>query len=268
MHFDKDSHVLIMQDMGALPSLKSWLQTTSPAEQIASIGRTLGNYLADFHNNDNAAVEAWFGGGDGDGGDSSSSDSKEKNNVVGRNLSASVYFSALPDAAAKYGYTDPWIAAAAKAAEVEVLTAKEVWTLGDFWTGNILVSAPDDQSVPPKVTVLDFELLKPGTAAFDVGQMGAEMFCLALFRCPEQGYLLLRTFFRAYRAERKGVVDAAAVAVRIGAHLFTIMPRAWTADYGEEKVRLALQRGFELLKIGWERDEAALRKSIVGVLME
>ncbi|CAG8617461.1 4915_t:CDS:2 [Scutellospora calospora] len=125
------------------------------------------------------------------------------------------------------------------AAEVEVLTANEVWTIGDFWTGNVLVSSPDDQSVP-KLTVLDFELAKPGTAAFDVGQMGAEMLCLAHFRY------------------------AAAVAVRIGAHLFTIMPRAWTAEYGEEKVGLALQQGLELLKIGWKRDEAALRKSIDG----
>ena len=63
-------------------------------------------------------------------------------------------------------------------------------------------------------------------------------------------------------------INAAAVAIRIAAHFFTIMPRAWMAEVGEEKVKAALQQGFELLKIGWERDEAALRKSIVGVLME
>jgi hypothetical protein len=63
-------------------------------------------------------------------------------------------------------------------------------------------------------------------------------------------------------------VDAAAVAIRIAAHLFTMMPRAWTAESSEEKVKTALERGFELLKIGWERDEAALRSSIVGVLMK
>jgi aminoglycoside phosphotransferase (APT) family kinase protein len=241
-----------MEDMGDLPSLKSWLQATSPAEQITSIGRTLGTYLAHVHNET--------------AGDASICDDFSSN-VVGKDFSSSFYFGGLPAAAAKYGYTDPFIAEAAKAAESEVLTADEVWTLGDFWTGNVLVSTPDDQSVP-KLTVLDFELAKPGTAAFDVGQMGAEMLCLAQFRYPEQGHLLFQTFLGAYKAERKASVNAAAVAIRIAAHLFTIMPRAWMAEVGEEKVQAALQQGFELLKIGWEKDEAALRKSIVGVLME
>ena len=241
-----------MEDMGDLPSLKSWLQATSPADQITSIGRTLGTYLAHIHNE--TAVDSKLR-------DDFSS------NVVGKNISSSVYFGGLPAAAAKYGYTDPWIAAAAKAAEAEVLTADEVWTIGDFWTGNVLVSTTDDQSVP-QLAVLDLEVAKPGTAAFDLGQMGAEMLCLARFRHPEQGHLLLQTFFMAYRAKRKASVDAAAVAIRIGAHLFTMMPRAWTAESGEEKVKFALQQGFELVKIGWERDEVALRASIVGVLME
>jgi aminoglycoside phosphotransferase (APT) family kinase protein len=238
--------------VGDLPSLKSWLQATSPAEQITSIGQTLGTYLAHIHNEtaaDSSLLEDF------------------SSNLVGRNLSSSVYYGGLPAAAAEHGYTDTFIAAAAKAAETEVLTASEVWTLGDFWTGNILISTPDDQSVP-ELTVLDFELAKPGTAAFDIGQMGAEILCIAQFRYPEQGDLLLQEFFGAYRAERKTSVDAAGVAIRIAAHLFTMMPRAWKAEAGEGKVKAVLQQGFELLKIGWERDEAALRKSIVGVLME
>jgi len=235
-----------------MSSLKSWLQATSSPEQISYIGQTLGTYLAHIHNEtagDASLLEDF------------------SSNLVGRNLSSSLYFGGLPAAAAKYGYTDPFIAEAAKAAEAEVLTANEVWTIGDFWTGNVLVSAPHDQSVP-QLTVLDFELAKPGTAAFDVGQMGAEMLCLAKFRHPEQGHLLLQSFFSAYRTKRETSVDAAGIAIRIAAHLFTMMPRAWTEEAGKEKVEAALQQGFELLKIGWERDEAALRKSIVGALME
>jgi aminoglycoside phosphotransferase (APT) family kinase protein len=241
-----------MEDMGDLPSLKSWLQATSSTEQITSIGQTLGSYLAHIHNEtagDASLLEDF------------------SSNLVGRNLSSSLYFGGLPAAAAKHGYTDPFIATAAKAAEAEVLAANEVWTLGDFWTGNVLFSTPDDQSVPG-LTVLDLELAKPGTAAFDIGQMGAEMYCLAKFRHPEQGHILLQEFFGAYRAARKTSVDAAGVAIRIAAHLFTMMPRAWTAEAGEEKVKAALQQGFELLKMGWERDEAALKNSIVGALME
>jgi aminoglycoside phosphotransferase (APT) family kinase protein len=129
-------------------------------------------------------------------------------------VSSSVYFAALPAAAEKYGYTQPFIAAAAQYAADQVLTADEVWTLGDFWTGNVLVSAPDEQD-EPEVTVLDLELAKPGTRSFDVGHMGAEMLCLARFRHQDQGSLLLETFFRSYRASSNVSVDAAAVAIRM-----------------------------------------------------
>jgi hypothetical protein len=53
-----------------------------------------------------------------------------------------------------------------------------------------------------------------------------------------------------------------------GAHLFTIMPRAWIAEGSENKVKEVLEEGFQLLKMGWEKDELALKHSIVGVLMD
>jgi aminoglycoside phosphotransferase (APT) family kinase protein len=197
--FDKNNHVLIMEDVGNNPSLKSWLTADSLRDQVASVGRSLGSYLAHVHNttaNDSAIKEAF------------------SSNTIGKNVSSSVYYTGLPTAARKFGYTQPFITAAAKFAENEVLTANEVWTLGDFWTGNVLVSGPSEHN-DPKLTVLDLELAKPGTAAFDIGQMGAEMLCLARFRSEDQGSLLLRTFFQAYKAERKAEVDAAAVAIRM-----------------------------------------------------
>jgi aminoglycoside phosphotransferase (APT) family kinase protein len=197
--FDKDNHALIMEDAGNNPSLKSWLTADSPCDQVTSVGRSLGSYLAHVHNttaNDSAIKEAF------------------DSNAIGKNVSSSVYYAGLPAAAEKFGYTQPFIKAAAKFAENEVLTANEVLTLGDFWTGNVLVSPPKEQG-EPKLTILDLELAKPGTAAFDIGQMGAEMLCLARFRSEDQGSLLLRTFFEAYKAERKADVDAAAVAIRM-----------------------------------------------------
>lgn len=85
--------------------------------------------------------------------------------------------------------------------------------LGDFWTGSVLVSAPYGYD-EPEVEILDLELAKPGTAAFDIGRMGAEIFRLARFHYRDQGSLMLRTFFRAYRAKRKASIDVAAVAIR------------------------------------------------------
>lgn len=52
------------------------------------------------------------------------------------------------------------------------------------------------------------------------------------------------------------------------AHLFTMMPRPWTAEKGEGRVREVLEEGFGLLKMGWEKDDAGLRHSVVGVLID
>ncbi|GAB7322023.1 hypothetical protein MBLNU13_g03076t2 [Cladosporium sp. NU13] len=240
--FDGDNFVLIMEDAGDVPTLKSWLRADSPHDQVVSVGRSLGAYLAHIHNTtaNNSAIKDAFG-----------------SNIIAKNTSSSVYFAALPGAAKKFGYTQPFIAAAADFAAKEVLTANEVWTLGDFWTGNVLVSAPSGQS-EPDITVLDLELAKPGTAAFDVGHMGAEMLCLARFRFEDKGTLLLQTFFQSYKAESKAKIDAAAVAIRI----------PWTAESGEAGVKEVLEEGFELLKMGWEKDELALKRSVVGVLMD
>jgi len=76
-----------------------------------------------------------------------------------------VYFAARPAAAEKFGYTQPFIAEATQVAANEGLTANEVWTLGDFWTGNVLVSAPDGHD-EPEVTILDLELAKAGYSGF------------------------------------------------------------------------------------------------------
>jgi len=47
-----------------------------------------------------------------------------------------------------------------------------------------------------------------------------------------------------------------------------MMPRPWTAEEGEGKVKEVLEQGFGLLKMGREKDENSLRRSIVGVLMD
>lgn len=253
LSFDQKNHLLIIQDAGDLPSLKSWLQADSPQDQITAISSALGAFLADVHNTA-----------------SQDSDLRQafNTNTVARNLSSSVYFGNLPAAAKKYGHNSQFIVEAAKAAEAQVLDADEVWTLGDFWPGNVLVSVPNEHT-ELSMTLVDFELAKPGTAAFDIGQMGAEMLCLARFRDSERNrLLLLEEFFRCYKARRQGSVDAAEVAIRIGAHLFTMMPKAWTAEAGEEKVKKLLREGFDLLKMGWENDEAALKNSIVRELMD
>lgn len=133
LSFDKDNHALIMEDVGSIPSLKSWLTADSPRDQVTSVGRSLGSYLAHIHNTtaNNSTIKEAF-----------------DSNDIGKNVSSSMYYAGLPAAAEKFGYTQPFITAAASFAEHEVLTANEVLTLGDFWTGNVLVSAPTEQGEP------------------------------------------------------------------------------------------------------------------------
>lgn len=120
----------------------------------------------------------------------------------------------------------------------------------------------------PDLFLVDLEFAKPGTAAFDIGQMAAEMYCLAAFRDRERGLLLLNSFLTAYRERRQNAtVDAANVAVRIGAHFFAIMPFSWTDVASEEQVREELKLGAELIRMGMEGDRKALEESIVRPLI-
>jgi hypothetical protein len=47
-----------------------------------------------------------------------------------------------------------------------------------------------------------------------------------------------------------------------------MMPRPWGAESGEGRVKEVLKEGFELLEMGWEKDELALKHSVVGILMD
>ena len=171
----------------------------------------------------------------------------------------------LPATAKNFGYTDDFLQEAADQAEREVYEASDVLTIGDFWTGNILVS--DNSSKELQLFVLDLELSKPGTAAFDIGQMAAEMYCLGLFRDEELGMALLDTFLKAYKAENQNVVNATKVAIRVGAHLIIMMPKAWANEGSEIQIQDGVRTGIELVRMGWQKDVAALSASLVAPLL-
>jgi len=63
---------------------------------------------------------------------------------------------------------------------------------GDFWPGNVLVRPKEDESL---LTIVDWELVRRGTSATDVGQFAAEAFLLDRFR---GGRGLLSAFLGSY----------------------------------------------------------------------
>lgn len=253
LHYDQEHHVLILEDAGPLPSLKSWMTEHTDIALCTRVGEAVGRFLAHLH-------------------DATAGDSKllaEFNgNETAKNLSGKLYFGTLAQAAQKFGYSDTFIREAARVGEEEVMQRSEVLTMGDFWTGNVLVAANPGQEAF-HLYVLDLELSKPGTAEFDIGQMAAEMWCLATFRkgARAQSLALLSAFLKSYKVSRSVGVDAAKVAVRIGSHLFVIMPRAWASEGSPEQIKNAAAEGREFVRMGWERDEEALRRSVLAPLL-
>lgn len=131
--------------------------------------------------------------------------------------------------------------------------------MGDFWPGNVLVSAMQDGGGGERqeLVALDFELAKPGLAEFDVGQMAAELWMVSYFTRTgdgEEGDLagvVLRAFLRGYEEVRGGWVDWNRVAIRVGAHLVVISPLGWQARVGRERAGEAVKRGLELCERGY-----------------
>lgn len=113
-----------MEDAGNVPSLKSWLNSERDPTTVTTIGTALGRYLAQIHNasaGNETLLEQFLG------------------NATAKYLSGTFFFGGLPASAEKWGYKDECFKEAAKIGQLEVDTSNEVLTLGDFWTGNILV---------------------------------------------------------------------------------------------------------------------------------
>ncbi|KAF1837896.1 kinase-like protein [Decorospora gaudefroyi] len=110
---------------------------------------------------------------------------------------------------------------------------------GDFWPGNVLVRLDASATKPVELTVVDWEMVRRGTSATDVGQFAAEAFLLDRFR---GGRGLLRAFLNAYVDARKDVVPFGKVwLVRMAVHwavhvAFWPTQVAWTDKEGTQKL--------------------------------
>ncbi|KAJ6495519.1 kinase-like domain-containing protein [Mycena vulgaris] len=204
-HFDEDAHVIIMDDCGAGSlTLKELMLTATPSPAVArEIGLALGQFLGRLHSQrylsnsppllgllliDPAQkITAWV--------------------TYGR-LISTLTTDALPAIVLLNEQVDESdladIRAIVDERTPEIYTSRETLTMGDFWTGNIMVSLRGDGPALEleRVHVIDWGLAKPGLAALDVGQFCAEMHTLQLFKphTAESGAALIEAFLTAYRA--------------------------------------------------------------------
>lgn len=243
LHYDATMHVLVLEDLGPVPTLKAWIADSADASTSRIFGSVLGCFLANVHKLHLSQPAVL---------------SKLDTNQPGRYLSATYYFANLPGIAKKHGFYDRFIEEAAAVAHQEVLESREVLTIGDFWPGNVLVCEK-------QLCILDFELVKPGTSSFDIGQMTAELYCLSQFANQEGGSAVLAAFLDAYRSNIE-YVDVAKVAIRVGAHFLVMGPMVWGRLVEPERMSALLHHGVQLIKAGWERDDNMLRSSMLAPL--
>ncbi|KAG2154610.1 kinase-like domain-containing protein [Suillus clintonianus] len=270
--FDEEAHVMILDDCGTDARTLKQLVIDEALPQIVAeeIGAAIGRFLGRIH--------AWNKNVSFDMGIFS-------NNEVGKMISALVTYGRLIStlsgrdniaALADPGLDIPEgkLAVISKLAETrsfEISNTAEVFTHGDFWPGNIMVSLRRESEGGTlrleKLCVLDWELAKAGLRGLDIGQFCAEMRLLQRFypSRQEEASMIMRSFLLAYRGSGPDEALARVAIAHIGAHLVAWTPRVHWGD--KEDTRKTVVEGVELLVGGAEGTLAWLKGSLVGNLM-
>ncbi|KAL9136122.1 MAG: hypothetical protein Q9175_002673 [Cornicularia normoerica] len=232
--YDLDSHVLMMEDGGARTLKEAYADA---ALDISAFGHALGRWLVGLHQ-------------------------RTKDVVIGDNQTAkSMYrfaYSCLASALQKYGQ-DPSLAEQIDAQYGSLLqTDDECVCHGDFWPGNVLIN---DEG---RSTIVDWEMVRRGCGATDVGQFAAEAHLLDRFR---GGRGLRAAFLKGYRGT--GELDNTflkRVAIHMGVHLAFWPTRvSWGTD---KETKELVEVGYSLLRRALGQRENWLTGSLLDELEE
>jgi 5-methylthioribose kinase len=233
-HHDLAAHVLIMEDCGAHSrTLKALLLDSDPATALAvedarHLGTALGRLLAVVHadaSKDDALMQC------------------VRRHEEGKRICAAATYGVLVDTLAgtraqvgfatmrpcgegltKQDVEDVRIIA--ETTTQAILDAQNVFTMGDFWAGNIVVRT-DAAGRIERAFVVDWEVAKPGLPFLDFGQFVAEMHLPRLFypHSAASVHEALDAFAKAYR-ERINMDDVymRGVVAHVGTHLLAWVP--------------------------------------------
>lgn len=234
--YDSNAHVLIMEDGGPRTLKEAY---ADPGLDVASFGDALGRWLATLHQ-------------------------RSKSTDIGDNQTAkSIYrfaYTHLAGALRKYDQ-DPSLAEQIDNRYGSLLQTDDGCVChGDFWPGNVLVNVQD------RLKIVDWEMLRRGCGATDVGQFAAEAHLLDHFR---GGRGLRAAFLKGYRAS--GELDSRflkRVAIHMGVHLAFWPTRvSWGTDKETKEI---VEVGCKLMRevlVGCE-DESWLAGSLLRELQE
>ena len=232
--YDSRGHVLMMEDGGPRTLKEAY---ADPALDIPGFGKALGGWLAILHQ-------------------------RTKRTAIGDNQTAkAIYrFSYIHLAAALQKYDqDPSLAEQIDAQYGSLLqTDDECVCQGDFWPGNVLINNEG------RLKIVDWEMVRRGCGATDVGQFAAEAHLLDRFR---GGRGLRAAFLKEYRAT--GQLDGRfikRVAIHMGVHLAFWPTRV---SWGTEKeTKEIVEVGCKLMKQALGQDEGGLAGSLASELQE
>ncbi|KAF7293073.1 APH domain-containing protein [Mycena indigotica] len=273
---DPVAHVIIMEDAGENSEpLKALLRRTSlPSGNLARLCHDLGHFLADIHNRGSKDPELMEKVGSNE--EMRSITSWITYDRVVPILRGEKEYSGLlsPSLLGADGLSEQDMARIGQLCSqraAEIRAAVEVFTMGDFWTGNIICRRDAASGAVEKAFVVDWEVTKPGIPFLDFGQLAAELYTIGCFH-PEREEELrdaLKAYGKAYAKSRETSVDELFVrgaGSHLGAHLAVITPtvEGWGT---REQVREVVKQGTEFILKGIEGDMVWLQDSVVGGLM-
>ena len=252
-HYDPTANVLIMQDVGSIPTLHALLRDNPlpPVPMVEEIGTELAAFIAGIHN--------W-------GRDNQGARASLSQNLVGRTATRKLCYETLVPKAANSGVDDPLLQQVVAALSEEVMSSEETLVMGDFWTANILVDVQETRAglrSLKKIWVIDWESCRYGSPAADIASFAGDSYLVARFHDHDLGETLRHSFLETYAGLAK--VDPFRVALGLGAHWIM-----WTDGLGEQEeggTRECIDKGVEYIHRAWEKSAEWISLSLVKELV-
>ena len=187
--YDPETHCLVMQDCGN-QTLKKFEANEAT---IKGIGESLGAWLFSLHN--------------------CGQDIPKDGSIKSAALYRYATYSRLVNIAEKYSLDKTFFIAIDEKYGQKIMTDQQCLCHGDFWSGNVIVN---DEGL---CSIVDWEIVRKGSGATDVGQFVAEAYLL--HRSRGDSGTLLKSFLESYMTKAKPSQDFVKDAlVHLGVHLF------------------------------------------------
>ncbi|KAG6846035.1 hypothetical protein H0H87_006399 [Tephrocybe sp. NHM501043] len=291
--FDKEQHVIIMEDCGNnILTLKDFMLKSREDASVglaAKIGESLGHFISGMHewsranpdglldlfaqNQQALSISAWATHGrvvqtlkPGEGDDvppalaNSLLDISEADIDIVKRVAEDVSTAMV---AARDCVS---VSRLSLSLSAEVLQ----FVMGDFWPGNIIVTLDDDQQLR-RVYLFDWEIARPGLPGVEIGQFCAEVHLVRRYIPAAEKFTstLLDTFLRAYAEKARPDIQIARNALtQWGTHLVVWTPRVSTWANDKVMARSVVEEGVRLIVAADEACEESLTSSFVGPLVK